>query len=470
MNVMSLISDWKPRRLVWIPLAAAAALAAAGCSSGLSSVASTSGVTGSAFVIGTDAPLASVTSFVVQVKSVDAVDASGNSVSLLSGSPTVDFARYNGLQTLLDMNDVPVGTYTSVNITLGSSATIGYLATGSGAPTIQTEAATLTTTNVTVNLANPLVIAKASAPAGLRVDFDLRKSIAVDTSGNITGTVNPTFNIKTVGEGDSDAHIDEFTAGIVSVDAAAQSFVMQGPHGEQFTVKVDGQTAWDNNESISDLTTNSIVQVSGELDKADQTFDADEVAIISQHGFYATGQVTYVTPASGAATSFDLYVRSLMPTNTGITLGQIATVNLTGSEKFLVFRMHNTLTQFAFNSSTMIPGQTVAIGGSASGAANAGAVSVTRVSLRDWGFNGTVVAGSVNSSQGTFQMKVNGFAGVLIPETVTVWVDSSSEYRDGLGDLAEIGANTNVRVVGLLLRDPTSGNVVLLAHYVDQLD
>jgi hypothetical protein len=27
-----------------------------------------------------------------------------------------------------------------------------------------------------------------------------------------------------------------------------------------------------------------------------------------------------------------------------------------------------------------------------------------------------------------------------------------------------------VRVVGLLLKDPTSGNTVLLAHYVDALD
>jgi len=28
----------------------------------------------------------------------------------------------------------------------------------------------------------------------------------------------------------------------------------------------------------------------------------------------------------------------------------------------------------------------------------------------------------------------------------------------------------NVRVVGLLLKDPISGNTVLLAHYVDALD
>lgn len=469
MNAMSFTSRVKFRSLVLVPLAAVALLAA-GCSSSMTGTAS--GVTGSAFVIGTDAPLASVASFQVQVTGVDAIDASGNSVSLLSGSPTVDFARFNGLQTLLDMTSVPVGTYTSVKITLGSNATIGYLATGSGAPTIQTEAATLTTNTVTVTLAHPLAIAKASAPAGLRVDFDLRKSIAVDSSGNITGSVTPTFHINAVGEGDSDAHIDEFTASVVSVDAAGQTFVVQGPHGEQFTVKVDGQTEWDNNATINDLTTSSIVQVSGKLDStASQTLDADEVAILSQHGFYASGQVTYVTPSTGAATSFDLYVRGLEPSSgTGITLGNIATVDLSGTEKFLVYRMHDNMTQFLFNASSIVPGQTVAVGGPASGASSASAVSVTRVALRPWGFNGTVVPNSVNSSQGTFQMQINGFAGVLVPQTVTVYIGSDAEYRDGFSDFSEIGGNANVRVVGLLLRDPTSGKLVLLARFVDQMN
>jgi len=85
-------------------------------------------------------------------------------------------------------------------------------------------------------------------------------------------------------------------------------------------VNVNGNTTWDNNESLSSLTTSSVVQISGSLDRADATIDADEVAILSQNGFYASGQVTYVTPASGAASSFDLYVRSLLPASTGLTL------------------------------------------------------------------------------------------------------------------------------------------------------
>jgi hypothetical protein len=230
---------------------------------------------------------------------------------------------------------------------------------------------------------------------------------------------------------------------------------------------VNGQTEWDGNASLSTLNTSSIVQVSGQLDPADQTLDADEVAVLSDKGFYASGQITYVTPPTGAATSFDLYVRGLLPTNTGVQLGQIAQVNLTGSEIFSVYWMHNPFTQFLFNSSGLVAGQHVAIGGPASGAANANAVTVNRVSLRNWGFNGTVVAGSQNTSNGTFQMTVNGFAGVLIPETVTVYLGAHSDFRYGLGKFGDLTDGAKVRVVGLLLKNPTSGQVVLLARHVD---
>jgi hypothetical protein len=132
--------------------------------------------------------------------------------------------------------------------------------------------------------------------------------------------------------------------------------------------------------------------------------------------------------------------------------------------------MHNPLTQFLFNSSGLLAGQSVAIGGPASGATNAQAVTTKRVVLRHWGYNGTVVPGSLNVANGTFQMQVNGFAGVLIPQTVTVYIASNTTFRDGLTTLSSVPASVNVRVVGLLLKDPVSGQPVLLAHYVDSLN
>jgi uncharacterized lipoprotein YajG len=445
-------------------------LAIAGCSSSSTSTTTTTTptVTGPSFIVGTDAPVASVTSFSVQVQNITATDANNNTVSLLSGSPTIDFARFNGLQTLLDMNDIAVGTYSKVTIALGA-ATIGYLDTSTAEPTIKTETATLSTSTVDITLANPLVVAQAGAPAGLHLDFDLRKSIAVDANGQITGNVTPTFNVTAVNNSDKGAYIDEFVAAVVSTDAGTQSFAIQGPHGRQFTVNVNGQTEWDGNAAFSDLTSSSIVQISGTLDRADATIDADEVAIVSQDGFYAGGQITYVHPSTGPATTFDLYVRGLLPTNTGLSLGQIATVDLSGNEKFSIYWMHGLLAQFLFNSRQLLPGQHVSVGGPATGAANPQAVTVKRVVLRNWGFNGTVVAGSVSPGTDSFKMQINGFAGVLVPQTVTVFITNRTEFRQGLTALSDLTGSMNVRVVGLLLKDAVSGQPVLVGRYVDDL-
>ncbi len=445
-----------------------ATLLAAGCGSSYTSTSTNSQtVTGSSFVVGTDAPMASVVSFNVQV-SISATDANGNTVQLTSGSPMVDFARFNGLQTLIDMNDVPVGTYSSVAISL-SNGTIGYLDTTTAKPTIKSMTANITTPTVTYSLSKPMIVAQSGAPVGLHMDFNLRKSIGV-SGGQITGDVNPTFTVNGVNNNDKGAYIDEFDAAVVNTDAGKQTITIQGPHGRQFTVNVTGQTEWDGGDTFADLSSSSIIQVSGFLDRADATIDADEIAVLSQSGFYASGQVTYVNPSSGPASSFDLYVRGLLPTTTGLTLGQLATVDLNGSEKYSIYWMHGPLAQFLFNQSGLLPGQHISVGGPASGAADAGAVAVKRVVLRHWGFNGTIVPGSVNSSTDSFQMQVNGFAGLLIPQTVTVYIADNCEFRDGLTQLSDVSAATNVRVVGLLLKNPTNGNTVLVGHYVDDLN
>lgn len=440
----------------------------AGCGSSLTSSRNSQTATGSSFVIGTDAPMASVISFNVQVMNIAATDQNGNTVQLVSGSPMVDFARFNGLQTLLDMNDVPVGTYSNVTITLGTG-TIGYLDTSTAEPTIQTMPADISPSSVMLTLSNPMVVEQAGAPVGLHLDFNLRKSIGV-TNGQINGSVTPTFTANGVNNTDKGAYVDEFDAAVLTPDPGTQSFTIQGPHGRQFTVNVSGTTEWDGGDTFADLTSNSIVQISGTLDRADATIDADEVAILSDNGFYAAGQVTYVNPSSGPASSFDLYVRGLLPTDTGITLGQRATVDLNGTERYSIYWMHGPLAQFLFNQSGILPGQHIAVGGPASGATNASGVMVKRVTLRHWGFNGTVVPGSVNTGNSTFQMQVTGFAGLLVPQTVTVFITDNCEFRDGFTQLSDVSAATNVRVVGLLLKDPLSGNTVLVGHYVDDLD
>jgi hypothetical protein len=268
---------------------------------GSGSSTSTPAQTGSVYVLGTDAPLPNVVSFAVNVQSITLSDGSSTPVSILNGAQTVDFARFNGLNTLLDFNSIPAGTYTTATITLGS-ANLSYLFTAPpAAPTIASEGATLTQSVVTINLANPFVVNAGNMDA-LRFDFDLRQSIQVDASGQITGQVTPVLNLTALSASDPERYIDEFDAGVVSIDSASDSFVIQGPHGRQYTVQLSPNTEFENNETIANLSTSSIVQVSGSFAPNSQTISADCVGILSQDGYWAAGPGYICHPGAGSGT------------------------------------------------------------------------------------------------------------------------------------------------------------------------
>ena len=463
----------------WCSFLFAAGLIAfiSGCGSGSYNPPMTQSATGTVFVTGTDAPLPSVVSFQVDITGLSVSDGMNPPVSVLNGTQTVDFARLNGLRTLLDINTIPAGTYTSVVATLANPQ-IGYLNVNPPArPTVSTldgtttPAVTLTTSSVTIPLASPLVVSTGNI-IGLKFEFDIRKSIALDSNGQITGAVTPTLDLKAITPSDADAYIDDFVAGVVSVNAGGNSFIIQGPHGHQFTVNVNDQTEWEGSETIANLTTTSIVEISGTLDRTSATFLADSVGILSQDKFFAGGLITFVDPPQNTAQDFDLYVRNVLPSGTGFQSGQISTIDLTGNEKYFIYWMHNHfvnpwLSNIFFNSSLMVPGQHVSIAGPFSN----GAVTVKRVVLRHEGHTGTWVVGSTDTGASTFQFNSNGLAGVLFNGPVTVYVTPFTRFAGGLTGLGDLKgtSTTPLRVVGLVLKDPISGQPVFVARGVEEL-
>ena len=451
----------------------------AGCGNNSSSPSGTpTPQSNSVFVTGTDAPLPSVVGFRVDITGLTLSDGSSTPVSVLNGTQTVDFARLNGLRTLLDINTIPTGTYTQAVVTLANPS-IDYLnvtnpqtnpPTHPTISTLDTTAASnpqlsLTTSTVTINLATPLVVSAGDID-GLRFEFDIRKSVALDGNGQITGAITPTLGLKVVTPSDADAYIDEFDAGVVSVNATGNSFVIQGPHGHQFTVNVNQQTEWEGNETINDLTTDSIVEISGTLDRTSAAFLADTVAIESQNKFWAGGLVTYVDPPVGTAADFDMYVRNVLPSGTGFSSGQISNIALTGQEKYFIHWWHNNWGSFLFTSTGLVPGQHVSI----AGPFNNGQVTVKRVVLRHSGHTGTLVTGQTNTSAGTFEFNSNGLAGVLFQGPVTVQVTPFTRYLGGLTGIGDLTGTTalDIRVVGLVLKTNT-GDPIFLAFSVEQL-
>jgi hypothetical protein len=165
-------------------------------------------------------------------------------------------------------------------------------------------------------------------------------------------------------------------------------------------------------------------------------------------------------------------VRRALPSGTGFQSGTISTIHLTGNENYFVYWWHSLFnfgnpTNPVFNASLLVPGQHVSIGGPLSN----GAVTVKRVVLRHEGHNGTWVVGSTNTGASTFQFNSDGVAGVLFNGPVIVYCTPFTKFKGGLTGLSSLTGTTplNLRVIGLVVKDPISGQAVFVARSVEQM-
>ena len=428
---------------------------------------------GSMFTIGTDSPtLPSVVSVQVQITSITLTDGT-TTVNLLNGPQIVDFAKLNGLRSLLDLEDVAAGTYTSANITVGT-VTIQYLDTTQSPPVLTTIPANVSPMTVTEALKSPLVLADNDL-VGFFMDLDLRQSIQTDSNGNVTGNFTPTFDVKGLSVDDADAQIDCFYAGVVSVNPAGNQFVIQGPRGRQFTVDTDSATNFDSNEMPTSYTTNTIVEVSGTLNRVTRDIVASEVEVVSTDHFFLEGLDTFVQTSGGQATGLNVYARAELPDLSGYPLGQLDTIPLTGNEKYMIADLHIPLTSLLFGPSSQLAGQRVLFGGKLDTTVTPPTVAVHRVVLERQGQRGQWVVGSTNvqnGNSGTFSLNDNYLAGVLLPQPLNVITTNFTKFVNLSGLSALSGSQPiHLRVVGFILINPAANNTpVMVARTVEELN
>ena len=428
---------------------------------------------GSVFTMGTDNPsLPSVLSVQVQLTSITLSDGT-TTVNLLNGPQTVDFAKLNGLRSLLDLNDVPAGTYNSAAIMVGG-ATIGFLDTTQTPPVLNTITASVSPMTITVPLAKPLVLADQDL-VGFFMDLDLRQSIGVDMNGNITGNFTPTFDVKAISVDDADAFIDDFYAGVVSVNPAGNQFVIQGPHGRQFTVDTDANTEFDDpSEMPSSFDANTIVEESGKLNRVTRDIIASEVEVVSKDHFILEGLDTFVQNTNGQASQINLYARAELPNLAGAPLGQIDAIALNGTEKYLIANLRTPLTALLFGPGSQLAGQRIVFGGKLDSTTNPPALNVRRVVLERQGQRGTWVVGSTqiqSGNAGTFTFNDNFLAGVLLPKPLTIISTNFTNFINlsGLSDLS--GAQPiPLRIVGFILVDPLTNSPVMVARTIEMMN
>ena len=448
-----------------------AALLLSSCGGGSSSP-STSNGQASVFTVGTDAPLPSIVSCQLMVTGITIFNGTTN-VSVLSTPQIVDFAQFNGLHQLLDLNAVPNGTYTSATVTIASPV-IGYINVNPpNPPTASTINGTLSVSSVTVNFPQPFVL-DASDLVGLRMEFDLRQSLQVDGNGQVTGVVNPVFEMNLLNATDAGVSIDDFHAGVIGV-TGANTFTVQGPHGRQWQVTTNDSTVFDDPDNpMSSFTASTIVSLTGTIDPVSHAIDASEVEVISNDKFFLGGLLTYVNPASPQpATQADIYVREELPAISGISDGQIETLSLNGSERYRIGNINLPLTTLLFSNTLLAPGQRVDIGGPLTTSNGTETLTVHRVILRRQGQSGSWVSGSTivqSGNAGSFQLTDDWTAGILLPAPLTVLTTNDTNFINltGLGALSGPGP-IQIRVVGFILINQANGQPVMVARSVEQL-
>ena len=300
---------------------------------------------------------------------------------------------------------------------------------------------------------------------GLRLDFDMRQSLQLDLNGQITGTVVPTFDVRQVNPANAEAEIDDLRGGVVSVDTTNQSFVMQIANGRQITVQVGPNTTTDTGDSLSTFTTNTIVEVSGLLNRTTMDLDADEVCVLTQDHFIADGLITNVQAPTATDTGIGLFVREALPANPGFPPDTIDSFDLPANARYLIYRLNLPITQLLFNSQSLIAGQNITVGGALSNSS----LTVKRVVLHRQGVYGPWIPGSTvvqNGNAGTFQITEQGVVGVLLNNAPLTILTSNNTEFDGLSGLGALTGSQGIPldVVGLLLQNPTGGSVLVASR------
>ncbi len=450
------------RSLLITPLLALIALTFAACGGGSSlSMTGGSGSTqAQIFVTGEDAPIPSVVSFYITIDSIT-LDNSSGSVSVLSNPTTVDFGRLMGMRSLLGFNSVPAGTYTSATFSF-SNPVIYYVNLSGSTPSLGSINGTLTNSKVTVSFPASGMQVSGNGLAGVHMDFDLHKSLAVDNNGQITGSVNPVIDLMAVSASEELGEITDFTGSVLSVNSSGNTLTMQGPYGFKEVIDTSSQTKFNGTYTLTSVPVNAIVSVVGTV-QADGSILASGVEVITTDKAFISGRILAVNPGPQVTMFVGEELPNLSPT---VPVDTVYTVDLSQVVQYDVCFFDNWFTQQLFNGSSLVVGQRIFIGGTFQNKT----FTPDMVSLRRQGILGSLVQNSVSitsNNVGSFEMQNDLLLSYSAggPFVVNTGNLTLFENINGLQGLENAGA-VNLVVRGLVFKDLNTGKPVVYAGRV----
>jgi hypothetical protein len=288
----------------------------------------------------------------------------------------VNFASLRDFSTILNVTSIPEGTYDEATLTILTPQMGLY--DPSLDPPIQTTLPPLTTATPTIPISPPLVIKNGQLSA-LRIDFDMARSIEVDSQHQVTNTVNPVLKAAAVVPADPDGFgfFDDLVGFVRTVSpfpvggnfTGAFSMQLLSGTGPALTINLTADTELDGVPALSALETGRVVEVGAFVDSngnfVARTVQAEDRAIVEDNTLAFLGYVLSATKdADGNVTQFQFYVREEEPdVNFSVPLDSVVTVDVGASTTFNVSSPPTNFANLPFNATSLIPGQELIVHG-----------------------------------------------------------------------------------------------------------
>jgi hypothetical protein len=424
-----------------------------------------------------------VESFIATITSASLVPQGGGSAVPLitvTAPATVDFARLVDFTNILNTASVAPGTYSQLTMTLTNPQLIALNTSVSPPAPVPITPVTLTATSFTITI-SPALVVTSGATTGLTMDLNLRKSLQVNASGQVTGTVDPQITItpntlsgSTVGEADSLYGLVQSTStsNLPSGFTGSFTLTVADGTGQTYTILSNGSTVFEGDgiTSFSELTANTFVEVDAIFNTSGQiiaqTVDSEEQTSPSSQKAAFLGKVIAVTrDGSGNATAFTLLVNNEVPSLNGtVPLHSGLSVTLSSNTTYFTNWQHWNRAAFTFSPKTLGVAEKVGVFG-VLGSGASPSLAATHVFLRPRNVLGNFVSLQAAGSDGVtggFTMTPCGALFRGTPITVITYADTKFTGVSGLVNLAP-APTLNTR--GDLFYEQTSGTTAAGASW-----
>ena len=413
-------------------------------------------------------------------------------------SPVVEVSNLRDTSTIANLTTINAGTYDQaiLTVTVDSAAIYDPTAT----PPASNFTTTVTTTNVTVNIQPPLTVTDGKTSM-LKLDFNLPQSLAVDSQGQLTGSVTPVFSARPIEPSGASGfgeigYLEGFVRTVSSSSPGTgftSSFLLQtlAGRGPALTVDLTDSTQLLGVSRIDQMPTGSFVEVDAYVDSngnlVAKTVQIEAREDVTTQTLAYLGPVLTVTrDSSGNVTQFDMLAHFTEPGDTtDISSNSVLTVSVSPSTTFAPYLLSTDLTNLAqsgnlvFNAQTLAPGQEVVVHGVFT-KPSSGLVSVAADQIYpelqsfQGDFSSLIQVGS-DDKTGAFNF--TPCSDLLKSTPFIVVTDAQTQFINAVG-LSSLSPTTPILARGLPFLDVQGGTVngvpipagtmVLLANHVRQ--